>query len=238
MPEYDFFFSYSRETVEIANKLICNLEEYGIRIWYDRTDVVLGCNIRESLYSILNGVKESAWIGVIVMLDKSYFSKEWCLLELDFALRNKLKIFPILCGISKEDIPKKYAILKTINMVTIPPDNDLEYCINKILYVVIKYNEFTYRSILNSTLLECLLIAYNKALTVSFEKCICADNIAYYIETTETTRLHYNEQQLINLIHKKVKNLYKYSKLSYFDIKIICFATNKLLNIFRIKNPL
>ena len=70
--KYNYFFSYSRDIYdEIASLLIKNIEEYSLRLWVDKTDVLLGSNINLSIHKVLEDVK--TWNGAIVLLDKSYF---------------------------------------------------------------------------------------------------------------------------------------------------------------------
>lgn len=130
--KYNYFFSYSRDIYdEIASLLIKNIEEYSLRLWVDKTDVLLGSNINLSIHKVLEDVK--TWNGAIVLLDKSYFRKTWCLMELDYFLNNDIKIYPILYGMSRFDIPQKYRVINEMNIARITSPIDLHNVTNRII---------------------------------------------------------------------------------------------------------
>ena len=227
---YDLFLSYSRSSLKLANKIIYSLEKYGIIVWFDRTDVLLGCDIKSNLCQVIKRV--SNWIGMIVLIDSEYLHKEWCKMELDYALKNKINILPIFYKVEKNDLPCEYSFLKKMNVVTIRKDSDIDYTINKLLdFIIFHPNDLKFRTIRHK-LSPYLLTSYTEKSRTQNEKVICADNLALFLEIILGSSMSHYERVLVNIIHIKTIELYSIGEISFYDIKIICHATNMLLKIF------
>lgn len=76
---YDVFISHASEDKEsFVNPLVEELQNNGIRVWYDALEMEWGKSLREQ---IDNGIKRSKY--AIVVLSKNFFSKKWTNRELD-----------------------------------------------------------------------------------------------------------------------------------------------------------
>lgn len=214
----------------MAEKIANELEKYGLFVWFDRTDVILGSEINNNLLYTLNEAKN--WLGIILLFDETYFYKEWCIKELELSLSNKLTLFPILYGIEKSTIPSKYSFLKTINMVTIRKQDDFDYTINKILNALI-VNLPMEKIDLHSEIYQSLIRSYNRLTRVEGERVICADNIARFLECSLLYELDHFDYFLIKVIHNKCSMLFMLDKISVYDIKVACNATDILLRKVR-----
>lgn len=227
--QYNLFFSYSRSSVDLAQKILIQLEKTGLVIWFDRYDVILGCEINDSLHKILKDVNN--WLGMIVLVDNEYLYKDWCTTEVDYAISNNIPIFPIFYQYEKSDLPMKYAFFKELNIVTIRELSDVEYAYNKLLVAIIK--KIKPEPLLfdhdNDIFLE-FIKHYNCLLPCSFEKIIWADNIAHYIEIVTDNNIGHFNQILINIIHDKVSGYYISEKIVAYDRKIIQLAIEKLFS--------
>lgn len=228
---YDLFFSYSRSTLRIATRIIHILEEYGLVIWFDRTDVPLGCHIKNNLNNIMN--QAESWVGMISLIDNEYLFKEWCKMELDYAMENKIHIFPILYEIEKTDLISDYSYLKNLNIVTIRHDNDIDYAINKLLdSIIFHFNVLPQKKPIYGKVFYLLSQSYANTPRLKNEKVICANNVALFIETKLKSLISHYERILINIIHLKTTKLYSNDGLEQYDFKVVCHAANILLEIF------
>lgn len=225
--EFDLFLSYSRNSIILAEKISNELEKYGLFVWFDRTDVILGSEIKYNLMYTLDAARH--WLGIILLFDETYFSKEWCIHELELSLKNKITLFPILYGMEKATIPSKYSTLKDINMVTIRKQDDFDYAINKILSAIISKNPPTETVNLHSEIFQTLVKSYNCLTRAESERVICADNIARFLECAIFDKLTHYDLFLTKVIHNKCSKLFQLDSLSNYDIKVVCDANNMLL---------
>ncbi|MGX7048753.1 toll/interleukin-1 receptor domain-containing protein [Pseudolactococcus piscium] len=138
MCKNDFFLSYSRDSyLEVTESMISYLETKGFNIWVDRYDVPFGVDVYDNIKKVITDAKE--WNGAIILFDPTYFSKNWCILELDELILNNISILPILWKIKKEDFPESYRnILKTNYAKTIYSIDDLPEIINAITLFYVK----------------------------------------------------------------------------------------------------
>lgn len=102
--EYDVFISHSSEDKDsFVRPLVIQLQELGIKVWYDEFELKLGDSLRKS---IDKGLINSRY-GIIV-LSKSFFNRNWTQYELNgFVNRemNGLKvILPIWHNVTKEEV--------------------------------------------------------------------------------------------------------------------------------------
>ena len=225
--EFDLFLSYSRSSLTMAEKIANELEKNGLRVWLDRTDVILGSNIYCNLLHTLTVAQN--WLGIILLFDKTYFSKEWCIQELELSLKNGLTLYPILNEIEKAAIPSKYTFLKSLNMVTIRKPDDFDYAINKILSALISMNPPTKTVNLHSDIYQVLTKSYNRLTRVENERVICADNIARLLECSLPNELTNYDFFLAKVIHNKCSKLFQLNSIEIYDIKVACDATDILL---------
>lgn len=104
--EWDVFISHASEDKEkfvipLANKL----KEYGVKVWLDKFTLNAGDSLRQS---IDEGLKKSKY-GIVV-LSKSFFSKDWTGYELDSLVNRQVGgrkvILPVWYNITKKAVQK------------------------------------------------------------------------------------------------------------------------------------
>jgi hypothetical protein len=101
---WDLFISYASEDKEgFVDKLVHELRNRGLKVWYDDFILKIGDSIRQS---IDKGIRNSSY-GVVI-LSKNFFSKNWPIKELNALFnREDVKenvILPIWNNINKEEI--------------------------------------------------------------------------------------------------------------------------------------
>lgn len=101
---YDVFISHaSEDKVAFVGPLVEKLQECGIRVWYDSTEMQWGKSLREQ---IDNGIKRSKY--AILILSKNFFAKKWPQRELDGILAKETisgaTPLPIWYNISFQDV--------------------------------------------------------------------------------------------------------------------------------------
>ena len=225
---FDLFFSYSRNSLDIADQLINELEMYGIRVWFDRTDVVMGSQIKNNLKNVIEMSHE--WIGMLTLMDQGYFNKDWCITELKYAIEYKVKLLPILYKFEKNEIPSTFSFLRELNIVTIRNHEDITYAINKILDCIVMNIDIVNRVHNSNSIIKMLIMSYNNYAAIDNEKIICSDNIAWYLEYLYGDLLTHNERILIRIIHNKTKLLFQHGELTYFDYKLVFRTVEKILS--------
>ncbi len=233
---YNFFFSYSRNiNNDIIEQYITSLEEYGFKFWYDKVDVVLGKNINDELYKVLDACEY--WNGMILFMDNSYFNKEWCIKELEYALGNNITVYPILIGISKQDIPDKYEVLKKHNLCTIRVKDDIKYAIQKTLFLFLNTINVAEEKQLNlkqHLTLKQLVTDFKNANQQTSHILFICDNIALclrYILIENNVTIDETIKILYSVIHLITKRYYIDGEASRFQIRIVVKATELLLKI-------
>lgn len=232
---WDFFISYSRSSnINLITNLINSLENYGFNVWYDKIDVILGCKIYENIENVIKPNK--IIMGMILFLDKSFFEKEWCLKELQLAVKNKISLLPIMYNITKQDLPKEYAFLKNINICTI--NQNIEYAVDKILYFyVLQLKKITMPQQLVNIIKENEIIQKLLAdFTSSYNKnnVILCDNLCTGIKIViDANKYSFSKELTIlyNIIHISTKEYYN-KNLSDFRKKIVLYATIKFIEYF------
>ena len=109
--EFDVFLCHASEDKEgLARPLTQCLEQQGLRVWYDESQLTLGDSIRRS---IDRGLSKSRF-GVVI-LSHAFFSKEWPQKELDALIsredgRESLLI-PVWHEITREDVGRYSPLL-------------------------------------------------------------------------------------------------------------------------------
>ena len=232
---FDYFFSYSRDIYnEVAEEIITSLEYYGIKLWVDKTDVILGNNIYDALYKVLSRVRKSE--GAIVLIDQSFFTKEWCLMELNYFIDNNITFLPILYRIDKARIPSEFSVIRQLNLVTINSYEDIPMAINKVLDSMLSRIKITQvESRIKSDILEVLTRDYLNEENNSVMAIIKADNIALCMrKLLELGQYKFirDDYILFKVIHNKTLSVYQRGHIDRHDVKLVKLSVNKLLNKF------
>lgn len=230
---YNFFFSYSRDLrSSIINQFIVSLEQYGFKLWYDKLDVVLGTDINKELFKTLNECKE--WDGIILFMDQSFFTKDWCLKELDFALSNNLTLYPILFNMTKDEIPSTYSKLSDLNLCTIRDNSHIEYAICKVLFrfIINLTDSVADHSFKDHPVLSHLYKEFTIANHESPGILFISDSIVLCLEylLNENNLLPTDKEKILfRIIHSITKKHYLTGMTNSFFVRIAVQATEKLL---------
>jgi hypothetical protein len=104
--EYDVFISHSSEDKEdFVRPLTLELQELGIKVWYDEFELKLGDSLRRSIDKGLINSKYG-----IVVLSTSFFKRNWTQYELDGFVNREMNgmkvILPIWHKVSKDEVQK------------------------------------------------------------------------------------------------------------------------------------
>ena len=102
--EYDVFISHASEDKEsFADALCKELQEAGIKVWYDTLSIAWGDSLRAK---IDNGLKKSKY--GIVIISRDYIKKGWTQYELDGLFQREMTggktILPIWHNITKQEV--------------------------------------------------------------------------------------------------------------------------------------
>lgn len=104
---FDVFISHASEDKDdLARPLAAALERRGLRVWYDESQLAVGDSIRRSIDRAL----AQSRFGV-VLLSKSFISKEWPNRELDGLIARadgRIVVLPVLHGLSYAEL-KEYS---------------------------------------------------------------------------------------------------------------------------------
>ncbi|WP_448697836.1 TIR domain-containing protein [Mucilaginibacter sp. AW1-3] len=101
---WDVFISHaSEEKDDIAKPLAKMLENAGLRVWIDKSEIAIGDSIRSKIdEGLFNSV-----FGIII-LSQNFFQKEWTKNEFDALLALEVngqhKILPVWHGVTKEEV--------------------------------------------------------------------------------------------------------------------------------------
>src|SRR5882724_2910780 len=103
---WDLFLSYSSKDRKKAETILTDLESSGLRVWYDRKQILGGDRIREK---IGDGIRNSKC--VLILASNASLQSPWVLNELDAAMireideRRKIVIPVLLGNIETERLP-------------------------------------------------------------------------------------------------------------------------------------
>ena len=230
--QYDFFMSYSRDVfTAIVDPVINALQSYGLRIWLDNTDVILGCDIHDNLEKVLD--LSTKWHGAIVVLDSSYFRKEWCLKELDFFLKHKVNLIPIYYCLKKENIPTEYSVLNRLNRVSIPCNSNMNIAVKKVLTTFLNKLKLAGElKITHTEIWSSLVYSFLTSDITSAQSLITADSIAMFLQYNIRNGDSANKSNafsLIKIIHRQLQVYFETGVYDMFDQKNVFIATNKLI---------
>lgn len=222
--EYDFFLSYSRNiNLMILDELVEQLSFYGIKVWYDRKEVVLGSNIYTDFTLLLKQIPN--WKGAIIFFDQTYLQKKWCQEELHAILSGKLHFLPILYGITKDEIGAFNHELLNYNYHTYRNDN--EQIVNKILLffiqTILPIKKYTVEK---DKLLRILYDDYCFSDQNSLVKVIKADSLLTCLQ------IKHKPTKKIIVLHKIISNIAKncisQGKCSFDDIHICDYIVESI----------
>jgi len=112
--KYDVFLSHASEDKDdVARPLALQLQERGLRVWYDEFELRIGDNLIAKLNAGINASR----FGILV-LSKDFFGKDWTEYELNtlesLAVTEDYIIFPIWHNISVEELRAFRASLANI----------------------------------------------------------------------------------------------------------------------------
>lgn len=125
MTEDHIFVSYSREDIEIVDKLIHWFNDVGLNVWFDRTGLVAGTrNWEEAIREAIRSSK-----AVILMASPNSRKSNYVQGELDVAERYDRHIYPIwIRGDQWTDcIPIGMSRIQYIEARQIPPEQVVEH---------------------------------------------------------------------------------------------------------------
>lgn len=102
--EFDLFISHATEDKEgIVRSLVGALEERGVDVWYDETQLRIGDSLRQKIDA---GLARSRF-GLVVV-SHSFFAKNWPQYELDglvsLEMAGRQRILPIWHEITKDEV--------------------------------------------------------------------------------------------------------------------------------------
>jgi hypothetical protein len=104
--EYDVFISHSSaDKNDFVRPLATELQNLGIKVWYDEFELKMGDSLRRS---IDQGLINSRY-GIVV-LSSSFFKRDWTNYELDGFVNKEMNgmkvILPIWHKVSKDEVQK------------------------------------------------------------------------------------------------------------------------------------
>ena len=118
MTHYQFpqiFLGFAaKDRYTVAESLLYHLENYGIPIWYDRHDLIIGDNRQKENFE--KGIIESKY-AILIFSEST--EDCFCLNEEINIIYNrykkgKIKVFPIIYNITFGDLPQKYKWIKEL----------------------------------------------------------------------------------------------------------------------------
>ncbi|HFU4548735.1 toll/interleukin-1 receptor domain-containing protein [Streptococcus suis] len=186
MREFQYFISYSRDIYyEFVNPLNNILNKIGLKTWIDKFEINIGDEIIDNLYTVLD--KSADYYGIIFIFDETFFSKAWCLKELNYALKKRISFFPVLYKIKKEDIPNEYALLKNYNLLTVSSLKEIDYIVDR--FTLLHLNNIICRNIpkfsIDSYVGNFLLEQIRYSTVNSHDALFIIDNFSQYLRKQE-----------------------------------------------------
>lgn len=129
MTHYQFsqiFLGFAaKDRYTVAESLLYHLENYGVPVWYDRHDLIIGDNRQKENFE--KGIIESKY-AIIIFSENT--EDCFCLNEeidviYNMHKKEEIRVFPILFNITFEDLPQKYKWIKELiyREIRYPPNN-------------------------------------------------------------------------------------------------------------------
>ena len=118
MTHYQFsqiFLGFAaKDRYTVAESLLYHLENYGVPVWYDRHDLIIGDNRQKENFE--KGIIESKY-AIIIFSENT--EDCFCLNEeidviYNMHKKEEIRVFPILFNITFEDLPQKYKWIKEL----------------------------------------------------------------------------------------------------------------------------
>lgn len=108
--EWDLFISYASDDKPFVRKVAKSLEQYGLSVWFDETELKIGDSLREAIDF---GLSRSEF-GVVI-LSHMFFKKDWPQKELNALVaredKGKKVILPVWHKINADDVKEQSPIL-------------------------------------------------------------------------------------------------------------------------------
>jgi hypothetical protein len=125
------FISYAESDEPVAKKVAAGLEKEGLKVWYNRREILPGHNWAES---VAKALKESR--AMVVLLTPAALRSSWVRHEIDYALGDQTfshRLIPVIVG-PPENLPQKDIpwILQSLKMVNLPERGNPEKKIKEI----------------------------------------------------------------------------------------------------------
>ncbi len=110
-----FFVSYSREDINLQQRIIAELRSRGIGVWVDIENLIPGSPAWErEVERSIRGAE-----GIIVLLSPDSNDSEWVRREISFAEQNEKRIFPVLIrGDEDDSIPLRLSDHQRVDLRT------------------------------------------------------------------------------------------------------------------------
>lgn len=103
--------------MENIEELVFSCEKYNIKIWRDVDYITAGSKVKSTFQDILEQSFDS--YGAIIIIDRTYLDKAWCLNELHFFVKNEIHIYPFCLNCPLSYVLDKEPCLKEYNLCTI-----------------------------------------------------------------------------------------------------------------------
>jgi len=131
---WDVFISHaSEDKVGVAVPLAVSLQQHGLKVWLDRTELSLGDSLRSK---IDQGLSQSRY--GIVILSKAFFAKHWPLRELNGLVSRETEankvVLPVWHGVDHGYISQYSAILA--DKLAVSTDDGLDKVVSAIIDVL------------------------------------------------------------------------------------------------------
>lgn len=123
------FISYAESDEPIAKKVAAGLEREGLKVWYDRREILPGQNWAESVSKAL---KESR--AMVVLLTPASLRSTFVRREIDYALGDQTFSHRLIPVIVSEELPEKEIpwILQSLKTVNLPKRGNFDKEIKEI----------------------------------------------------------------------------------------------------------
>lgn len=204
--DFDFFISYSHDIKpEIIENLIFTFDIFNIKIWIDKNYLYAGTLLSETLDEVLAITNKK--LGAIILIDKTYLFKEWCLKELDYFIKNNIKLFIFCIECYSDFIFHNKKELLGFNIIS------FDECIT--------CNQY-YDLIVTNIL--CGLLINKENSTINIEKVLCKDTVLFNLIQDY---IGYNDIISIIVKSQTISNWILYSVYKEMKLKKGVFLPNK-----------
>jgi hypothetical protein len=128
---YDVFISHAVEDkIPLANELAARLEQEGLKVWYSSEALRVGSSITQTVHDGLDNSRYG-----IVILSKTYLSKNWTLREFFELLARHREgtkvILPVLLDVTPKDLAEKD--LTMADLFAVRADRGIDHVVKTLL---------------------------------------------------------------------------------------------------------